>query len=105
MRTGPPSGPDLALLRELHARNLDWFLTGRVAATVQGVPLGWSVLDIQTAGGTHADDGPYGGTYGTAYDDTDPRTGSQSADVSYREDPARPVTESIRRALAASRHE
>ena len=223
MRTGPPSGPDLALLRELNAREPDWFLTGRVAAAVQGVPLGWSTLDIQTGRGAYANvhaaqlasgrephrwppnlpaeyspvrldayvaperfavelrlavhvviegvpvraqrlstllaslrasgcdmdalsaveavlaqrgelpvqpafapevrlgtvygagfaavmsvlrgagyqqsEGPYGGTYWMAFDDVDPRTGSQSADVSYREDPARPVTESIRHAL------
>lgn len=224
MRTGPPTGPDLALLRELNASQLDWFLTGRVAAAVQGVPLGWSQLDIETVRGSYSTvyaaqlvsgheprrwpppsqvehspvrldayvwperfavevrlavqvviegvpvrvqrlstllaslrasgcdmdalpaveavlaqrgelpvppafapevrlgtlygaglaavmsvlrgagyqhtDGPYGGTFWTAFDDVDPRTGSQSADVSYREDPARPVTESIRRALA-----
>lgn len=224
MRTGPPSGPDLALLRELNARELGWFLTGRVAAAVQGVPLGWSTLDIEAGRGAYPTvhaaqlasgheprrwpppspaehspvrldayvwperfavelrlavhvviegvpvrvqrlttllaslhgsgcdtdavpaveavlaqrgelpvppalapevrlgtlygaglwavmsvlrgagyqktDGPHGGTYWTAFDDVDPRTGTQSADVSYREDPARPVTESIRRALA-----
>jgi hypothetical protein len=223
MRTGPPTGPDLALLRELNARERDWFLTGRVAAAVQGVPLGWSTLDIRTGHGAYANvhaaqlasgrephrwppnlpaeyspvrldayvaperfavesrlavhvviegvpvraqrlstllaslrasgcdmdavsaveavlaqrgelpvppafapevrlgtvygagfaavmsvlrgagyqqsEGPYGGTYWTAFDDVDPRTGTQSADVSYREDPARPVTEAIRHAL------
>ena len=57
-------------------------------------------MSVLRGAGYQQTDGPYGGTFWTAFDDLDPRTGTQSADVSYREDPARPVTESIRRALA-----
>ena len=46
--------PDLFFNDELNARELDWFLTGRVAGAVQGAPLGWSTLDIQTVGGAYA---------------------------------------------------
>lgn len=54
VRTGMPTGPDLLLLRELHARRVEYLLAGRIGAAVQGVEIGWSAIDLYVFHATDA---------------------------------------------------